>query len=221
MTADTGGHEPTDADADADADAAGVSSRRDVESSHDDVELIEAMVIEAEAEAEAEADDVDEDAVVAEIVEVVADDPPVAEADLETAIAQRDEYLEALQRVKAEFDNFRKRTESQRVQTVSRAAAGLVAQLLPVLDACDAAVGQGATNVEPIAKVLTECLEKQGLERIGTTDESFDPSLHEAVIRDDGAGEGADDELVVVEVLRAGYRWKGDVLRTAMVKVRG
>lgn len=162
----------------------------------------------------------DEDAVVAEIVEVVDDDPPIDDADLATARAQRDEYLEALQRVKAEFDNFRKRTEKQRSDMAARAAEDLVFRLLPVLDACDAAIAQGASDVEPISKVLFDSLHKDGLERIGEAGEPFDPTVHEAVMQEP-AGEDDDDEQVVVEVLRGGFKWKGAVLRTAMVKVRG
>lgn len=159
----------------------------------------------------------DEDELVAELVEVVEDDPPAADADLATALAQRDEYLEALQRVKAEFDNFRKRTEKQRAEFVARAAEDVVFRMLPVLDACDAAIAQGAADVEPIAKVLFETLGKEGLERLGAAGDPFDPMLHEAVLQEDGDG----DEQTIAEVLRGGFRWKGAVLRTAMVKVRG
>jgi hypothetical protein len=102
---------------------------------HDEVEPVGAG---AEAEP-------DEDAVVDELTHVVDDDPPVRadEADLATALAQRDEYLDALQRVKAEFDNFRKRTERQRADLVARAAEDLARSLLPVLDACEAARRRG------------------------------------------------------------------------------
>jgi molecular chaperone GrpE len=172
---------------------------------------------EVEAVVDPDADDPDEDAVVDDLTSAVDADPPVIEADLPTALAQRDEYLEALQRVKAEFDNFRKRTDRQRGEMAARAAEGLVRNLLPVLDACEAAQAQGASDVEPIAKILFETLEKEGLERLGASGDVFDPNVHEAVLRE----ESDDPEPVIAEVLRGGYRWKGTVVRTAMVKVRG
>lgn len=170
-------------------------------------------------EVQGESERFDEDAVLEEILDVVEDDPPVEGSDLATAISQRDEYLEALQRVKAEFDNFRKRTEKERRQTVERAAESLVFKLLPVLDACQAALAQGASDVEPIAKVLAEILQKEGLEPTGAAGEEFDPSVHEAVMQEPAEDDAERDH--VAEVLRTGYKWKGSVLRTAMVKVWG
>ncbi len=187
---------------------------------HDPDEVDDAEVVDDGFSGEVEVLDdsvPDEDELVAELVADAEGDPPVADADLATAVAQRDEYLEALQRVKAEFDNFRKRTERQRAETVARAAEDLAFRLLPVLDACDAAIAQGASDVEPIAKVLFETLEKGGLERIGAVGDPFDPTVHEAVLQEPGD----DDEQTVAEVLRGGFTWKGAVLRTAMVKVRG
>lgn len=131
--------------------------------------------------------------------------------------AERDEYLEALRRVKAEFENSKKRWDRERGDVVARAAAGLAEQLLPVLDACEVAVAQGAADVEPIAKALREVLEREGLQRIPDEGEPFDPTLHEAVMFEDGDS----DEQVVAESLRAGYLWKGQVLRVSMVRVRG
>jgi molecular chaperone GrpE len=130
---------------------------------------------------------------------------------------ERDEYRDTLQRVKAEFDNYRKRTAKEAVETRERAAAALVTQLLPVLDACDAAVLHDATDVGPISKMLLETLAKEGLEPMIPEGQPFDPELHEAVLHEEGDG----GESVVTESLRTGYLWKGRVLRPAMVKVRG
>lgn len=140
-------------------------------------------------------------------------DGTVGRSDL---AAERDEYLEALQRVKAEFDNFRRRTENQRVEVVERANERLAGELLPVLDACDAAVGQGADGAEPIRAALLDALGREGLDRMEPEGKPFDPNLHEAVMHEEGAG-----DPVVSEVFRAGYTWKGRVLRPAMVKVKG
>jgi molecular chaperone GrpE len=143
---------------------------------------------------------------------IVADDDPVRAAQ-----GERDEYREALQRVKAEFDNFRKRTAKSEHETRERASEALVVSLLPVLDACDAAVVHEATDVGPISKMLLETLQKQGLEPMVVEGEAFDPLLHEAVLHEPGDG----GESVVTESLRTGYLWKGRVLRPAMVKVKG
>ncbi|MEI7592917.1 MAG: nucleotide exchange factor GrpE [Actinomycetes bacterium] len=140
----------------------------------------------------------------------------VPEADLSVE-AQRDDYLDALQRVKAEFDNYKKRTAKEAVETRERAAESLVKELLPVLDACDAALLHDAADVGPISKMLLESLQREGLEAMVPESQPFDPELHEAVMHE--AGDGG--ESIVVESLRTGYLWKGRVLRPAMVKVRG
>ncbi len=88
---------------------------------------------------------------------IVVDDDPTRAAQ-----AERDEYREALQRVKAEFDNFRKRTAKAEHETRERASEALVVSLLPVLDACDAAVVHEATDVGPISKMLLETLAEAG-----------------------------------------------------------
>ena len=71
-------------------------------------------------------------------------------------------------------------------------------------------------GAEPIAGAILSVLEGQGLERLDVPGDPFDPTLHEAVLREDGDG-----EQVVVEVLRPGYRWNGNLIRPAMVKVKG
>jgi molecular chaperone GrpE len=141
------------------------------------------------------------------------------ESDLDAAVllAERDDYRDTLLRVKAEFDNYKKRVARDEVELRERAAAALAEKLLVVLDACDAAVGHGATDVEPIAKMLGELLEREGLVRLAPVDEPFDPNHHDAVMHEPGDG----GEALVVETLRTGYEWKGRVLRPAMVKVRG
>lgn len=205
-----------------DADALEREAERDAV----DAEVVEAAdkgVIAADADDDSGAlvdlgpagDEFDDlDAVVhAELADAELVDPN----DPDVIRSQRDEYLETLQRIKAEFDNFRKRTEKEYRAKVQQAAAGLAGALLPVLDACDAARAHGAVEVEPVAKSLAEVLEKEGLERIDAVGDTFDPVRHEAVLHEDGD----EFEPVVAEVLRAGYAWKGAVLRTAMVKVRG
>jgi molecular chaperone GrpE len=147
---------------------------------------------------------------------VDGDDDLVTGAD-DSIEAERDEYRDALQRVKAEFDNFRKRTAKEAVETRERAAESLVRQLLPVLDACDAALLHESVDVGPISKMLLESLQREGLEPMIPEGQLFDPERHEAVLHEPG-DEG---ESIVVESLRTGYLWKGRVLRPAMVKVKG
>jgi molecular chaperone GrpE len=145
--------------------------------------------------------------------EHASDDP------LAAMTAERDGYLSHLQRVQAEFENYRKRVARQQSDAADQASARLADALLPVLDACDAAVRHGAAEVEPIYAALLGALEKEGMARIDPEGDAFDPSLHEAVMHEPGDGEA--DGPIVADVLRPGYSWKGRVLRPAMVKVKG
>lgn len=137
--------------------------------------------------------------------------------------AERDAYLADLQRVTAEFANFRRQTIRRNTELVAQAAARLAEALLPVLDACEAAVRQGVEGMEPVRSQLVGVLAGQGLEVIDGTDEPFDPNRHEAVMTADPDEDSPADpaEPAVVEILRTGYAWKGRVLRPAMVKVAG
>lgn len=136
-------------------------------------------------------------------------------ADLERVTGERDQY----QRVAAEFSNFRKVTEKRQAEQASYAAATTVERLLPVLDACDGALGQGSTDVVPIHTLLLDTLTSLGLSRLGEAGEAFDPNLHEAVMTEPAAD--GDEGQVITEVLRSGYGLNGRTLRAAMVKVRG
>ena len=139
-------------------------------------------------------------------------------SDLAALEAERDDYLDQLRRVQAEFENYRKRVMKQQAELTDRAAEGLVADLLPVLDACDAAAQHGDEAAAPIAKALVDVLGKQGLAKVAPEGEAFDPNQHDAVAHEEGEGDGSP---TVAEVLRPGYVWKGRVLRPAMVRVRG
>ncbi|MGC8626129.1 MAG: nucleotide exchange factor GrpE [Acidimicrobiales bacterium] len=143
--------------------------------------------------------------------------------DAAEAARQRDEYLDALRRLQAEFDNYRKRVERQHREVVERAASALVLKLLPVLDTADLAMAHGAgEDVKQIASALFETLAGEGLERIDPEGQAFDPEHHDAVAHEPAIEESLEQPgPQVSEVLRAGYRWKGRVLRPAMVKVRG
>jgi len=140
-------------------------------------------------------------------------------ADLERTSRERDEFLEALRRTQADFENYRKRIMKQQADDVARASGNLVEKLLPVLDACDGALRHGAAEVEPVFASLLGALEKEGLERIDPTGEEFDPTRHEAVMHE--PAEDGDAVTRVSDVMRTGYAWKGRLVRPAMVKVRG
>jgi molecular chaperone GrpE len=135
---------------------------------------------------------------------------------------ERDEYLESLLRLQAEFDNYRKRVQRQQREILENAAASLVKKLLPVLDTADLALAHGGgEDVKQVAGALFEILSKEGLERIDPEGQPFDPAHHDAVAHEPVEGQGAPEMPEVSEVLRAGYLWKGQILRPAMVKVRG
>ena len=140
----------------------------------------------------------------------------ISEEAVVALIAERDDYLDQLQRAKAEFANARRRSDERAEVQRAQAAASLVERLLPVLDSCEAALGQGIEEIRPVSDALFEVLSGQGLERVDAAGQLFDPELHEAVLYEEGEG-----EQVVVETLRTGYRWNDRVLRAAMVKVQG
>ncbi len=137
--------------------------------------------------------------------------------DLARLHAERQDYLDQLLRTRADFENYRKRILKQQTEHLERAAEGLVEKLLDVLDVFDAALAHGQGFDQAYGKLLA-VLEKEGLERIDPAGAPFDPNESDAVAHEDADGEAGP---VVSEVLRAGYRWKGRVVRPAMVKVRG
>ncbi len=165
------------------------------------------------------------------------------ESELEQVRRERDEYLDGLRRSQADFENYRKRVVKQQSEQADRATENLVRSLLPVLDTVDLAMahlgggpslGSGAADGEAgapaaatareapalaqVADGLRDVLAGQGLSRIEPQGEPFDPNEHEAVMHE-ASDEGSSPE--VLEVLRAGWKWKGRVLRAAMVKVKG
>jgi molecular chaperone GrpE len=146
-----------------------------------------------------------------------------AEVDaLAEAVRQRDEYLDALQRLKAEFDNYRKRVAREEQQLVARAAERIVKQLLPLVDdlerGVEAAVEHGevkvADGVRLVHRSLADLLVREGLVEV-ETDGKFDPHTQEALLtQPSDAPEGT-----VVQVLQRGYKLGDHVLRPARVVV--
>jgi molecular chaperone GrpE len=143
---------------------------------------------------------------------------------LATARASADSYLDDLQRVAAEFENFRKRAAREREEIVARSSQRVVAALLPVLDSFDQAFAhqpQTPAEEQLLAGVrgtfhqLMDILAGEGLEMVPGVGEDFDPEVHEAT----AVASGGDGPLVVAEELRRGYTLKGRLLRPAMVVV--
>ena len=154
----------------------------------------------------------------ADDIEVDADLQAAADAvevDLELLLSERAQYLDAYRRAQADFENYRKQAQKRQDEAVVRSLGRFVDGLLPVLDSCDAALAHGASEVEPVLAALYGALSKEGLERIDPKGAAFDPTEAEAVMHEPGEG----GEQVVAEVMRPGYRWRGQVLRPAMVKV--
>jgi molecular chaperone GrpE len=142
----------------------------------------------------------------------------IGEARLEA-----DELLGNLQRVAAEFDNYRKRTDRDRIENVHRASQRVIESLLPALDSLDAAITLEATT-DTEAKMLEgmrsthaqilEALRGDGFAPIESVGAPFDPALHEAVSVIPGEG-----EQVVDQEVRKGYVMNGRVIRPALVVV--
>ena len=142
--------------------------------------------------------------------------------ELEQATRERDEYLDALQRLKAEFENYKKRITRDQAEFVSRASERLMKQLLPVLDdlerALEAATEHEEAKLEEgvrlVHRSLADALAKEGLVEV-ETDGAFDPHTQEALLAQPSEAE----EGTVIQVLQKGYKLGHRVLRPARVVV--
>ena len=136
--------------------------------------------------------------------------------------AERDELFDRLQRVAADFDNFRKRAAREQADTVARANERLVKELLPVLDDLGRALEAAAEHEEAkleegvrlVHRSLVSLLEREGLATI-ETDGRFDPHVHEALLSQPSEQE----EGSILQVIQPGYRLGDRVLRPARVVV--
>jgi molecular chaperone GrpE len=135
---------------------------------------------------------------------------------------ERDELRDTLLRRQAEFDNFRKRTERDRVEQAQYASMEVVGDLVPILDDFDRALTadssspEYAKGVQMIYQRMAESLKKTGLEPIDAAGKPFDPHLHQAIERVETSD--APDHTVLSE-FQKGYLFKGKLLRPAMVQV--
>ena len=147
-----------------------------------------------------------------------------AEDELVRARAEAAEYRDHLQRLQADFENYRKRTTRSQERLIESELQRFVQQLLGVLDEFDLALmaaerqpdfEQFRKGVELVYAKLAETLRSEGLERIEAEGKAFDPNEHEALMQ---TGEG-DGEPNVAEVFRQGYKLRGNVIRPASVRV--
>ena len=145
------------------------------------------------------------------------------QAALETAVAQRDEYLDSLRRTQADFQNFKRRNQTARADGYEDGVREAIAAMLPsidnlerALDAADkAGVNDGLTDgVRMTLGTLLDGLKRFGFEEVPSLGEQFDPEKHNAVMREAG-----DEPGKILEVFQKGYRVKDKIIRYAMVKV--
>ncbi|AXF54676.1 nucleotide exchange factor GrpE [Salicibibacter kimchii] len=171
-----------------------------------------------------------------EIIDPDTEDTPSDSADEDVEASESQEEIEALQaeleawqnkaqRVQADYDNFRKRSRSEKEAAAQFRSQPLMEALLPVLDNFSRAFdteGQNSSNeglykgMEMVYRQFWESLESEGLEEIPTEGETFDPNVHQAVMQVEEEGFEPNQ---IVEELQKGYKLKTRVIRPAMVKV--
>jgi molecular chaperone GrpE len=155
--------------------------------------------------------------------EAAAPAEPDGSEELARVEDERDQYLDALMRLKAEFDNYRKRTERDRQAVVTAAQSEVVRGLLPVMDNLEravAALGDRGDEIfaglEMVRGQLAGLLAAHGVEEIDATGHPFDPNVHEAVAQVPSAEH---PDGAVVQVIEKGYRISDQVLRPSRVVV--
>jgi molecular chaperone GrpE len=141
---------------------------------------------------------------------------------LEEEKARADTNLEGWQRAQADFINFKRRVEQEKEETVKSANAGLVCNVLPILDDMERAFASMPAHladdpwvegIELIERKLRSCLEAQGLCQIDAVGEAFDPHVHDAI------RQGRGKEGVVIEEVQKGYKFNDKVIRPTKVIV--
>ena len=150
---------------------------------------------------------------------VLEDELAVLSAELEVARGERDQYLDALRRLKAEFENSRKRQERDRTRILSMASERLVQELLPVLDNLDRALEAGGDireGVQATRDQLAEVLGEEGLLPVASDGQPFDPNVHEAVM---GQPSDEHEEGTILQTFQRGYLLNGKPIRPAKVAV--
>ena len=156
-----------------------------------------------------------------------AEEEPLLEVDgfdvmveeLEATRLERDQYLDALRRLKAEFENSRKRQERDRARILSMASERLVQELLPVLDNLDRALEAGGDIREGVMATreqLAAVLAEEGLLPVASDGQPFDPNVHDAVM---GQPSEEHEEGTIIQTFQRGYMLNGKPIRPAKVVV--
>lgn len=157
--------------------------------------------------------------------ETAADALEALRQELDEANRKGQEYLSLLQRVQADFVNYRRRVEQERGESLQAGKAQLALRILPILDDFDRGIkarpaelsrNEWAQGVDLIARKLRTAMEAEGITRIETLGKEFDPWEHEALVQ---APSSAEDAGKVIEVFQEGYKLGNKVLRPAQVKV--
>lgn len=152
--------------------------------------------------------------------EIVEEVDPVAELEAKL-VAEEERYL----RLRADFDNLKRRSQLDREAQAKYRAQILLTDLLPVLDNFERALSVDATSeeaqnmkkgIDMVYRSLVEATTKEGLEIIATEGEAFDPNIHQAVMQESNPEQ---ESGIVLQELQRGYQLKDRVLRPAMVKV--
>jgi len=147
------------------------------------------------------------------------------EKQLSASDREAEEYLDHLRRLKAEFENYKKRMIKERGQLINWAVEDLIKEFLPVLDDLERAIDSAKSSqdfssllqgIQMIYNYFKGLLEKKGLQEIPAEGKEFNPHVHEAIMRIE-SDEHPDN--IVVEEMRKGYKFKDRVLRPSMVKV--
>lgn len=188
-------------------------------------EIDEAEAAEEEDAAEEAADDVREETAEGsregtEEAENGADDPVKRAEKLEADLAEKDAQM---LRLRADFDNFRRRSVKEREELAAVVTQGILTDMLPLLDNFERALlAEGSdldsfrAGVSMIYKQMQEALAKNGLEVIDTKDKKFDPNFHQAVMR---VQDPEKEDDTIEQELQKGYMVKGRVIRPSMVQV--
>jgi molecular chaperone GrpE len=169
-------------------------------------------------DAEGAAEDDSTELTVDDILAAASDDGQAADDAVAVLQSTVEERTRDLQRVTAEFQNYRKRVERDKARSGELATAAVLQSLLPVLDDLDRARDHGDLNgpFGSVAEQLVSALGKHGLESFGTKGDAFDPQVHEAVAHMQMPGV---DGPTCIDVMRSGYRLGDKLLRPALVAV--
>lgn len=164
-------------------------------------------------------------AVEKEEYEILKKELEILKRELEAKKTEAADYLDTLQRLKAEFENYKKRILREQTQFLELASQDLIIKLLSVLDNFELAIYAAeetkdyekmVKGIEMVYGEFRDVLRKEGLKVVEAEGKEFDPEVHEAVMQ---VHSDKHEDNMIVDVLRSGYTFKGRLVRPAMVKV--